>query len=145
MDQQHFGTVSRSTRVAVGVAAGIAGLFSLAIVAGAVLLAMRPHADFMNSAIVGSLFLVLGLPAMLFAYRLISGKARPTDGGLLSPTSLRVAGAAFLVFPALSLVQGSWHWVLGLVHLGACGACFTLANYRERLRFSAPSASTGPR
>jgi O-antigen/teichoic acid export membrane protein len=141
MDQQHLSAVTRPMQVAAGVAVGIAGLLSLVIVAGALLMFLNPHEDPTNAAIVGSLFLVLGLPATFLSYRLIRGGARPADGGLLGPTLLRVAGYAFLGFPALSLYAGGWHWVLGLVHVGASYACFWLARYRERLRFIKPPAS----
>ena len=144
MSSQYFGSVSRTTQVVAGVVLAIAGLFCLAVVAGTVWLSLRPHPDYTNNVIVGTLFLIFGAPATLYAIRLILGRARAADGGLMGPTSLRVAGAAFIVFPLLSLAQGRWDWVLGLVHVGFCAACFTLARFRERLRFASPTSPSTP-
>jgi O-antigen ligase len=142
MERQHLKPVSRSTQVAVGVAVGIAGLSCLAIAVRAFFLPPQLGADSFVLALASSLVLVLGLPAMLFSYRLVSGKARPNDGGLLGPASLRVAGGAFLVVWVVSLVQG-WPLVFDLGYFGASGACFALANYRKR-RLKAPRSSSAP-
>ena len=134
MDDTLYGSVSRPVQVGFGIVVGVAGLFCLAVFGGAVWIYLRAAGDRQSAVIAGTLFLFLGIPAVLFSFRLLSGRSRREDGGLLSPAGLRVAGVLFIAFPILSLLQGSWDWVLGLTHLGVSTACFTLARYRRRLR-----------
>jgi hypothetical protein len=144
VNDHYFSEVSRPVQIMVGVILGVAGLLCFAIVVAACVLAATPRADRTNSAIVGSLFLLFGAPATVFAVRLISGRGRRGDGGLIGSIVLRVSGVGLLLFPLISLLQGSWDWLLGLVHIGASGACFSLAAYRERLRFHSPPGPTLP-
>jgi hypothetical protein len=68
---------------------------------------------------------------LVLAWRLIRNRARPSDGGLLSPFGLRVGGLIFLAGP----VAAAFTNPIGLLEtgfaLGASAACFALARHRE--------------
>jgi hypothetical protein len=62
---------------------------------------------------------------------LLTGRARNSDGGLLSPTLLR-AGGAFFVVGGVAIAISRWAVFtgLGLIVMGV--TCFRLASYRRR-------------
>jgi hypothetical protein len=75
----------------------------------------------------------VGVIAMVLGARLLLHWRRTQDGGLMSPTALRVSGFALLVGSALPLTRGA----IGILHVvamwGAVVACFALAQRRESL------------
>ena len=82
---------------------------------------------------VGVSALVIGAVLSRLSLRLVAGERDRSDGGLLSPTSLRLAGACFVIAPVLMIFENWIH----LIHLAAsisCAvACFLLAARREQL------------
>ena len=80
--------------------------------------------------------LALGLMCFVLAWRLLTGRGRKKDGGLLSPTALRLAALPFLALPM-------GHAVLALlkfgrlrlgefgISFGAAAAAWTAARYRS--------------
>lgn len=139
----HFRRPGRAWEVFVGLVCALCG-GGLSLLGGfglyAVFIRKGPTAP--PSVVVVTLIVcALGAMLLAFAWRLISNRARPSDGGLLSPLGLRVGG---LIFLASSIAPFFSHW-LGLVHLAttlaAAGACFALARHREQhLSGATPSA-----
>ena len=90
-----------------------------------------------------SAFIAMGVGAGSVAYRLISGRRRARDGGLLSPWALRAGGLIFAVGPIVSFFNHPWQVLLVLLHWGAAAACFELARRRETyLHPDRPSGGT---
>ena len=88
-------------------------------------------------------FIAVGIGAARVAYRLISGRRRARDGGLLSPWALRAGGLIFAVGPIASFFVHPWHVLLVVLHWGAAAACFELARRRETyLHPDRPSGGT---
>jgi hypothetical protein len=68
--------LSRPAHIITGVVLGVIGLFCLAIAAWRIVMLAHPVAGLTGSLITIAFFLILGLPATLYAYSLVSGKAR---------------------------------------------------------------------
>ena len=78
-----------------------------------------------------SAFIAMGVGAGSVAYRLISGRRRARDGGLLSPWALRAGGLIFAVGPIVSFFNHPWQVLLILLHWGCGGvlrACTASGN-----------------
>ncbi len=92
----------------------------------------------------GLLIAGVGIVAIVLGVRLVLHRQRSRDGGLMSPTALRLGGLALLVGSALPLMRGS----LGILHilgmLGAVVACFALARKREALMKQPREPESGP-
>ena len=92
-----------------------------------------------GSLVVEASLLALGVAFLLLSVRLITGTRRQ-DGGLVSPTVLRIAGAIFAVLPLLALwfaiaTHANEWWMLllkGGLLASAAVACFRLAAQRAR-------------
>lgn len=93
----------------------------------------------------GALIAGLGIAALVLGIRLLLHRRRPRDGGLMSPTALRLGGLGLLIGSALPLARGA----IGLVHvaatLGAVAACFVLARRREFLATDRREPNARPR
>ncbi len=94
--------------------------------------------------IVCTVFLAVGGFCFPLSWRLITGKGRKGDGGLFSPTALRLGGLMFLAGSVLGIVVHSWSIgvVLALLDWAAAGACFKLAGRRETSSKESPGGAS---
>lgn len=73
-----------------------------------------------------------GVGSLVVAVRLLRGRGRRQDGGLLSPTLLRLWGIVFLIFPIVAALQRSWVILESITLLAIAAGCFALARRRRR-------------
>lgn len=134
--------VSKPWRLLIG---SLLGLFGLLGVSVAVLFAWVVFQGDDEPAVglaLTILFLFLGGPACLYSFRLLTGRAR-SDGGIISPHVLRIAGVLLFLHPLISVAMKDWNGlILSFFFAGAGGACFALASYRERRSSPSSSGST---
>ena len=126
---------SRLFEVLLGV---VAGLMGAALLVFAALGASRGFGREVETSVVVILAVALGLGLLLLVagLRLVTGKRR-SDGGLLSPWTLRFGGLIFLVGPiAMLFAKPSLLLIIKAGALFSIGvACFSLANRREEHTF----------
>jgi hypothetical protein len=131
---QYSAPMPRAVALAAGVVSALFGV-PLLLLGGFVIFSALKESTPTSMEVIGCVALAVGAFMSLLAYRLISNKPR-SDGGLVPPWALRVAGmgfiagAPFYVWVNHSMVS-AWH-ALGLVTAGL--ACFGIATYRERKR-----------
>ena len=130
----------RASEVGAGIALAV---FAIPLLLISILVVAHGAADVGRGArgplVVGAILLALGVALLLLSVRLIMGTRRQ-DGGVVSPTALRIAGAIFAVLPLLALWfavarHANEGWLL-LLKVGllasAAVACFRLAAQRAR-------------
>jgi len=123
---------SRPAQVLAGIALGVLALpFLLLGVLGVYATLSEPEPEPAPLAVFAALGAFGGL-CMFPAWRLISGKRRRGDGGLLPPSALRAGGVFFLVAPIAMLFEMPWAFFEAGSLLGAGIACFALARHREQ-------------
>jgi hypothetical protein len=126
----------------------VAGLLGAALLVFAALGASRGFGREVAISVVVILAVALGLGSLLFVagLRLVTGKRR-SDGGLLSPWTLRLGGLIFFVGPIVMLFAKPS--LLMIVKAGALFgigvACFSLANRREQHTFQRDSEAPNNR
>ena len=94
----------------------------------------RSSQDFWMFAI----FAFGGIGCWVLAWRLLTGRSR-RDGGLFSPTLLRVASVIFLVAGPVTIIRHPLGIVEAVSLIAAAGACFGLARHQERQIAKRPS------
>jgi cytochrome bd-type quinol oxidase subunit 2 len=132
----------RASEVGAGIALAV---FAIALLLVSLLVVAQGAADTdrgaRGSLVVGAILLALGVALLLLSVRLIAGSRRQ-DGGVLSPTVLRIAGVVFAVLPLLALwfavarhANEGWMLLLKVGLLASAAvACFRLAAQRARSR-----------
>jgi len=85
-----------------------------------------------NSLVIGASSLIIGLGLGWLAFRLLAGRGRRRDGGLFSPSALRICGTVFYLEPAAQLLMRSWGILWAATSIAAGTACFALARKRSR-------------
>jgi uncharacterized membrane protein len=123
----------RYLELVLGVACAAIGLVSLGLLAFALFkwsiaadrsISRHDLAVLLGFCLVGCLLSALG-------WRLLTGRGRNSDGGLLSPWLLRTGGAFFVVGGvAVAISRWAIFTGLGLAIVGV--TCFRLASYRGR-------------
>ena len=78
-----------------------------------------------------------GVGSLVVAVRLVRGRGRRKDGGLFSPTLLRLWGIIFLAVPIVAALRRSWVILESITLLVIAAGCFALARHRERQVFLA--------
>ena len=73
-----------------------------------------------------------GVGSLVVAVRLVRGRGRRKDGGLLSLTLLRLWGIVFLAVPIVAALRRSWVSLESISLLVIAAGCFALARHRER-------------
>ena len=135
MSEGHYSApMSRAATLAAGVVSALFGVPLLLLGVLFMFSALRKPTP-TSTVVIGCVALAVGAFMSLMAYRLISNRPR-SDGGLVPPWALRIAGVSFIVAgPFLAWAKQSyssmWH-ALGSVSAGL--ACFAIASYRERWR-----------
>lgn len=76
------------------------------------------------------IFLPVGLFCFLIMYRLITGRSKRLDGGLFSPTVLRLFGMLFISYPIIFILLKSALVIESIGSVVAGIACFRLASKR---------------
>jgi heme O synthase-like polyprenyltransferase len=67
-------------------------------------------------------------------WRMVSGRGRRSDGGLLPPVMLVVGGLVFMFLGLVTAFFAKWRGILlGLMWIIMSVACFSLARYRRRV------------
>jgi hypothetical protein len=124
--------VSRPAQIASGLALGLlCGLFFSGGVLAFWLLANG------ESFPPGGLFffalcVILGFGGLVIAWRLVVGRRRPRDGGLFSPTALRVASVCWILGTGFLVWASPIHLLEISFFLGVGAGLFALASHRER-------------
>jgi hypothetical protein len=131
---QYSAPMSRAATLAAGVVSALFGVPLLLLGVLFLFSALRESTP-TSTVVIGFVALAVGAFMSLMAYRLISNKPR-SDGGLVPPWALRIAGVSFIVAgPFLAWEKHSylsmWH-AIGSVSAGL--ASFGIASYRERRR-----------
>ena len=130
MKVDFYATAPRYVQIIAGLVMVIAALvLTLVVIAGlSVILDGNTSSENMWTLIICTL---AGAGCWLLAWRLLSGKGR-RDGGLFSPAFLRVASLVFLVAGPVMIMRHPLGIVEAVAAVGAAGACFGLARFRER-------------
>ena len=137
-ESDYLGGSSRVAQVLAGIGlAAVALPFFLLGVFGIYVILTESDSEPVSLAVLAALGAFGGL-CLLPAWRLISGRRRPGDGGLLSPSALRIGGLFFVVAPVVMLFKMPWAFLEAACLLGAGAACFTLARHREQRSDSPP-------
>jgi hypothetical protein len=131
---QYSAPMSRAATLAAGVVSALFGVPLLLLGVLFIFSALREPPP-TSAVVIGCVALAVGAFMSLMAYRLISNRPR-SDGGLVPPWALRIAGVSFIVAgPFLAWEKHSYFTMrhaLGSVSAGL--ACFGIASYRERKR-----------
>jgi hypothetical protein len=117
----------------VGMAMILIGALSVSFSCFAVVLFLGGRFDPTGTLVIVGIFGTLGPPLLIWGYRVLLGKGRRADGGVIGPVILCVAGTVFLAYPIVALLRKDWTWIVGVVNLGAAAACFALAHFRSQL------------
>ncbi len=130
MKVDYYATTPRFVQIIAGLVMVIAALvLTLAAVVGfSVTLDGNSSSQNMWGLIICT---VAGAGCWLLAWRLLSGKGR-RDGGLFSPAFLRVMSLIFLVAGPVMIMRHPLGILEAAALVGAAGACFGLARFRER-------------
>lgn len=99
--------------------------------------------DLRRDGLLMALVLIPGCWLAVLALRLITGRRRWVDGGILSPTFLVLVGLAVLILDVLFLVYNVFPFTAILTLAGFTGACFVLARRRALLQKAKPCALCG--
>src|SRR5262249_13465015 len=123
-DSRPSSTMSRWIEMTVGILLGIGGLLFLVFALGIALMPAPVADSAWSKLLVAAVLLTIGLPATLYAGRLLFPRLRPSHGGVVGPLGLEVAGVCLLILPLVLLLTGQYgHPLLILTHVGASGAC----------------------
>ena len=126
----------------------VTGLSGAALLVFAALGASRGFGREVETSVIVILAVALGLGLLLLVagFRLVTGKRR-SDGGLLSPWTLRCGGLIFFVGPiAMLFAKPSLLMIAKAGALFGIGvACFSLANRREEHTFQRNSEAPNNR
>jgi hypothetical protein len=129
---------TRAVQVILGIILGLISLFL-----GLCCLIMLYHYSIGHSNppragwVIAAVLIIAAMMGQL-AFRLLTGRGRKGSGGLLSPTTLRIGGALFVLGAALQLKKSILRFDLALLHLAAAGACFSVATRRVRIEDQNP-------
>lgn len=137
----YYDPVSRTTEILVGCCSALAGLILLG---GGPWLLVRtlkhaPEGSMATILIIIEIAVIgLGVVFGLWAFRLLTGRARRSDGGLLSPVALTVVTLVFAGMAVLWLVLRPWN-VTGTLSLCSMAlAVYILARARRKHLRSRP-------
>jgi hypothetical protein len=134
MGNRYLSTAPARTRIGAGAVLGCIGIIVLACVPAL----LWRYYRYGTGPLPGSWLLALTVIALVglgfcgWAFRLVTGRWR-SDGGLMSPWALRIAGTVFFLFAIFALIEREWTIVAAILpELGFGVACFALARVRER-------------
>jgi hypothetical protein len=135
LSQKHLLVAVRPQRwfqVLAGLIIGFLGglLFLAGVVGTCMIIAGAKHPRGMIFAI--SFCLIIAIPCLLIAGRLLSGRMRKNDGGLLSPMALRITGVVFLV-GGVFFWNKPWGIEIVVFSTSIALASFKLARHRSRM------------
>jgi hypothetical protein len=131
-ESEFFKAPSRRAQVLAGLALGVLALPFLVLgVLGVRATLSEPEPEPAPLAVFAALG-AFGALCMSPTWRLVLGKRRRGDGGLLPPAALRAGGVFFLVAPIAILFEMPWAFLEAGGLLGAGIACFALARHRDR-------------
>ena len=129
-----FERAPRFLEILVGLVSSVAGLGALALLTGTLLswpTADPPNLTWRGLAVL-ALFGILGYLLCIAGWRLLRGRGRKSDGGLLPPVMLRIGGVLFVLGGALEAYVSGWGILRLLGAALMAVTCFGLARYRSR-------------
>jgi hypothetical protein len=136
IEMPDFESTPRPLQVIVGCCCAILGPALMAATLLLMFLALsESREESVPSSIIIFLLTMLGLGAMItvWAWRLLTGRTRSSDGGLLSPLGLEIAGFCMGIGHLCMLTGEPWALLDSGLVLSLVIACFVLARVRRRL------------
>jgi hypothetical protein len=124
--------VSRPAQVAAGLLLGLLCALFFAGGVFAIVAILGGHNFGNGAALFFALCVLLGGAGLVTSWRLVTGRRRVQDGGLFSPTTLRVAAVLWLLGTALLTYLQPIRVIEGAFFVGVSVSLFALARHREQ-------------
>ena len=128
---QHVG--SRVIEVTLGSVLGVLGLLFCGM---GIEIGVTPVGGTQTRAgvlLVAGTMLAIGIPAVVFAGRLVFPRLRGWHGGIIGPLGFEITGVILLISPHVTIFTRRWGDLpMQLVHVGTATTCFALARARRR-------------